>query len=58
MTNITTITAETHEQFESIQKQLLHDGFSLITIEGKRMMYDKWESGKQTRCDIFMKFWN
>lgn len=58
MKNITTITANTHDQFLEIEKELLAQGFSLITIEGKRMMYDKWQRGQQSRTDIFMKFWN
>ena len=55
---INTITAETFEQFEQIEMELLGQGFSLFLIEGKRMKYDKWEGATQHRTDIFMKFWN
>lgn len=53
----TNLVAETYEMFESLEADLLRQGFRLFTIEGRRMKYDRWEGIQQHRADIFMKFW-
>jgi hypothetical protein len=52
-----TFVAETHEQFEALELDLIQQGFRLFLIEGRRMKYDRWEGVHQHRVDIFMKFW-
>ena len=52
-----TVVAETHEQFEVLELDLIRQGFRLFLIEGRRMKYDLWEGARQHRVDIFMKFW-
>lgn len=53
------ITAETFEQFEKIERELLEQDFDLYLIDGKTMKYinDKKATDLQ-KTEIFMKFWN
>jgi hypothetical protein len=52
-----TVVAETYEQFEALELDLISQGFRLLLIEGRRMKFDRWEGVRQHRVDIFMKFW-
>lgn len=54
---IPTITAETYEQSVKIEKELLDQGFRLLKIEGRRMMYSRNTLKGISRTDVFMKFW-
>lgn len=54
---IPTITAETYEQSVQIEKSLLAQGFQLLKIEGRRMMYSRSTRKDISRVDVLMKFW-
>lgn len=55
--SFSTIVADTHEQFEALELDLIRQGFRLFLIEGRRMKFDRWDGIHQHRVDIFMKFW-
>lgn len=55
--SFSTVVAETYEQFEALELDLIRQGFRLFLIEGRRMKFDRWEGVRQHRVDIFMKFW-